>query len=113
MLFLQGFHLGDSAVEEQKKTWKTFFAELDSCKALERPFTLILRDPLANSFISSVSEDPMKDPRMQVSPVADVLHLVQSYCSNVRRPCVENSKSSYTSRFVVHVVVRAIGYRLS
>ena len=65
---LQGFHLGDSAKHEQKKTWKTFFEEVDRCKALETPWTLQLRDPMANSFVSSVLEDPTKDPRMQVRP---------------------------------------------
>jgi C4-type Zn-finger protein len=63
---MQGFHLGDSAAETQRKTWRTFFAELDALAALERPWTLMLRDPLANSFVSSVTEDPRKDPRMQV-----------------------------------------------
>lgn len=53
-------------MEDQKKTWKTFFAELEACKSLEHPWTLVLRDPLANSFISSVGEDPRQDPRMQV-----------------------------------------------
>lgn len=62
---LQGFHLGDSAKHEQKRTWKTFFEEVERCKALETPWTLQLRDPLANSFVSSVLEDPRKDPRMQ------------------------------------------------
>ena len=63
---LQGFHLGDSAKHEQKRTWQTFFAEVERCKNLETPWTLELRDPLANSFVSSVLEDPRKDPRMQV-----------------------------------------------
>jgi len=63
---MQGFHLGDSAKHEQKKTWQTFFAEIERCKNLEIPWTLQLRDPLANSFVSSVLEDPRKDPRMQV-----------------------------------------------
>ena len=63
---LQGFHLGDSAKHDQKKTWQSFFAEIERCKLLEAPWTLQLRDPLANSFVSSVLEDPRKDPRMQV-----------------------------------------------
>jgi hypothetical protein len=63
---LQGFHLGDSAKHDQKKTWQSFFAEIERCKSLEVPWTLQLRDPLANSFVSSVLEDLQKDPRMQV-----------------------------------------------
>ena len=70
---LQGFHLGDSAKHEQKKTWQTFFAEVERCKNLETPWTLELRDPLANSFVSSVLEDPRKDPRMQVWTLPTVL----------------------------------------
>ena len=71
---LQGFHLGDSAPEDQRKTWKSFFAELDTCKALERPWTLVIRDPLANSFVSSACEDPRKDPRMEVCPWPHACH---------------------------------------
>ncbi|CAL8462641.1 g2174 [Coccomyxa elongata] len=62
----QGFHLGDSAAEDQRRTWRSFFAELDACKALEHPWTLIIRDPLANSFVSSACEDPRRDLRMEV-----------------------------------------------
>lgn len=63
----QSFHLGDSAREEQRRTWKRFFQEMEACKALEHPWTLTLTDPLANSFVSSVVEDPRQDPRMQVT----------------------------------------------
>ncbi len=83
---LQGFHLGDSAKHEQKKTWQTFFAEVERCKDLETPWTLELRDPLANSFVSSVLEDPRKDPRMQVwiptsAPmIADKDAMTSRYC---------------------------------
>ena len=64
---LQGFHLGDSAEHEQRRTWQSFFAEIDRCKELDMPWTLQLRDPLSNSFVSSVLDDPRKDPRMQVT----------------------------------------------
>ena len=63
---LQGFHLGDSAEHEQRRTWQSFFAEIERCKELQTPWTLQLRDPLSNSFVSSVLDDPRKDPRMQV-----------------------------------------------
>ena len=63
---LQGFHLGDSAEYEQRRTWQSFFAEIERCKELDMPWTLQLRDPLSNSFVSSVLDDPRKDPRMQV-----------------------------------------------
>ena len=72
---MQSFSLGDSAAEPQRKTWQTFFAELDALAALERPWTLVLRDPLANSFVSSVVEDPRKDPRMQVGQRSLSAHL--------------------------------------
>ncbi len=74
VLPLQGFHLGDSAKHEQKRTWQTFFADVERCKALETPWTLELRDPLANSFVSSVLEDPRKDPRMQVKTFRSAIY---------------------------------------
>ena len=78
---MQGFHLGDSAKHEQKKTWQTFFAEIERCKNLEIPWTLQLRDPLANSFVSSVLEDPRKDPRMQVCINEALLLSIDMYCT--------------------------------
>ena len=78
---LQGFHLGDSAKHEQKKTWRTFFAEIERCKNLEIPWTLQLRDPLANSFVSSVLDDPRKDPRMQVCINEVLLLSIDMYCT--------------------------------
>ena len=63
---MQSFHLGDSAEHEQRRTWQSFFAEIERCKELDMPWTLQLRDPLSNSFVSSVLDDPRKDPRMQV-----------------------------------------------
>jgi C4-type Zn-finger protein len=62
----QNFHLGDSAPTDQRQKWKTFFARLDDFAALREPWTLILEDPLANSFISAVSADadPLEDPRL-------------------------------------------------
>ena len=63
---MQSFHLGDSAEHEQRRTWQSFFAEIERCKELDVPWTLQLRDPLSNSFVSSVLDDPRKDPRMQV-----------------------------------------------
>ena len=48
-------------------TWQSFFADIERCKELDTPWTLQLRDPLSNSFVSSVLDNPRKDPRMQVS----------------------------------------------
>lgn len=46
------FQLGDSAEQLSRSTWKDFFREMDKAIAGEMPWTLVLKDPLANSFIA-------------------------------------------------------------
>ncbi|XP_049848993.1 zinc finger protein ZPR1 homolog [Schistocerca gregaria] len=56
--------LGDSASEEDKKNWDDFFEKLRSLLKVEKPFTLILNDPIANSYIQSFTA-PEPDPQIQ------------------------------------------------
>lgn len=58
------FHLGDSAAPDQRSAWKEFVTGLDDCVSLNRKWTLILRDPLANTFVAPLTEDPSQDPRL-------------------------------------------------
>ena len=60
----QNFQLGDSALPSQRNEWAAFFAQLTDYQALNEPWTLILQDPLANSFISPITEDLAADPRL-------------------------------------------------
>ncbi|KAJ2918902.1 hypothetical protein MD484_g1527, partial [Candolleomyces efflorescens] len=54
---------GDSSVGSEKKSYETFLAGLKSAINVEKPFTVILDDPLANSYIQSLyAPDP--DPNM-------------------------------------------------
>ncbi|KAJ2924470.1 hypothetical protein H1R20_g12618, partial [Candolleomyces eurysporus] len=54
---------GDSSTGSEKKTFDTFLAGLKSAINVEKPFTVILDDPLANSYIQSLyAPDP--DPNM-------------------------------------------------
>lgn len=52
----QGFALGDGAQASTAEAWKKFFEGLRKCACLEgeKPWTLRLVDPLANSFISGL-----------------------------------------------------------
>ncbi|GAQ90149.1 hypothetical protein KFL_006060030 [Klebsormidium nitens] len=61
---LHSFSLGDSAQQVQRSAWQTFEARLRGLLALERPWTLILEDPLANSFIAPATDDPANDPQL-------------------------------------------------
>ncbi|KIY45072.1 zf-ZPR1-domain-containing protein [Fistulina hepatica ATCC 64428] len=55
----------DSADAEGKTKFETFLRNLKSLKNAERPFTLILDDPLANSYVQNLyAPDP--DPNMTV-----------------------------------------------
>lgn len=54
---------GDSSQGEEKKSFEKFLGDLKSVIAVEKPFTVILDDPLANSYIQSLyAPDP--DPNM-------------------------------------------------
>uniref|UniRef100_A0A7N0V9F2 Zinc finger ZPR1-type domain-containing protein n=1 Tax=Kalanchoe fedtschenkoi TaxID=63787 RepID=A0A7N0V9F2_KALFE len=59
---VHGFTFGDSLEEERKNKWIDFRSRLDRLLTLERPWTLILDDALANSFIAPVTDD-IKDDR--------------------------------------------------
>ncbi|KAL2759629.1 hypothetical protein ACRALDRAFT_2095849 [Sodiomyces alcalophilus JCM 7366] len=55
---------GDSLIPEEKARWTEFFDGLDSAIAGERPFTVILTDPLASSYVQSLVDPPAPDPKI-------------------------------------------------
>ncbi|KDQ61655.1 hypothetical protein JAAARDRAFT_150522 [Jaapia argillacea MUCL 33604] len=59
------FASGDSAGTEDRKTFEDFLKSLKEIKNVEKPFTLILDDPLANSYLQNLyAPDP--DPNMEM-----------------------------------------------
>ncbi|KAH7424114.1 hypothetical protein KP509_12G090400 [Ceratopteris richardii] len=50
------FVLGDSADTEGKERWKDFQLKMEKLLRVEQPWTLILEDPLANSFIAPITD---------------------------------------------------------
>lgn len=67
----QGFALGDAATEGGAAAWQKFFAGLKDCSTLVHPWTLILADPMANSFVSGVDGD--------VDPAQDAALVIEDY----------------------------------
>lgn len=59
------FHLGDSAQGVTRSQWGAFIQKLEYCMALQHPWTLELSDPLANTFVSSITADPAEDIRLE------------------------------------------------
>ncbi len=58
---------GDSLIVEERDKWHTFFAGLDDAIAGRRDFTVVLSDPLASSYVQSLSDDPgQPDDQMTV-----------------------------------------------
>ncbi|KAF9003991.1 zf-ZPR1-domain-containing protein [Cyathus striatus] len=56
---------GDSSTAEGRKTFEDFLSGLKEVKTASRPFTLILDDPLANSYLQNIyAPDP--DPNMTI-----------------------------------------------
>lgn len=69
----QTFQLGDAAerLDPASLTWKKFYEGLEACAAGDRPWTLVMTDPMANSFISGPpgsgpgeDADPANDPAL-------------------------------------------------
>jgi len=59
------FTKGDSVTEERKEKFSEFLSKLDEVKEMKREFTLILDDPLANSYLQNLyAPDP--DPNMVI-----------------------------------------------
>ena len=56
---------GDSMPEQTKTQWDGFFAKLDSALKVHKPFSIVLEDPLANSYVQSLSDDT-DDPQIHV-----------------------------------------------
>ncbi|KAI5292971.1 nucleolar zinc-finger protein [Ascosphaera acerosa] len=54
---------GDSMAASDKELWEKFFARLDAAIAGKLHFTLVLEDPLANSYVQDIFE-PQPDPRL-------------------------------------------------
>ncbi|KAJ9192109.1 hypothetical protein DTO166G4_7960 [Paecilomyces variotii] len=56
---------GDSMASSDKETWERFFNKLDSAIKGQMKFTIILEDPLANSYVQDLCS-PAPDPQLTV-----------------------------------------------
>lgn len=55
---------GDSLASEEKTKWNAFFEGLDVAIAGDKPFTVILTDPFASSFVQPLVDPPAPDPKI-------------------------------------------------
>ncbi len=55
----------DSMPEPAKKAWKNFFAQLDKAIRGDLEFTILMEDPLANSYCQTFGE-PVEDSRLRI-----------------------------------------------
>nr|GEW33181.1 zinc finger protein ZPR1-like isoform X1 [Tanacetum cinerariifolium] len=62
---VHGFTFGDSLDEDRRRRWLDFRERLIKLMNIEEPWTLILDDALANSFIAPVTDD-IKDDRQLI-----------------------------------------------
>lgn len=59
---------GDSLSGDERSRWNSFFEGLDNAIAGKRPFTIVLEDPLASSYVQSLADDPRQpDAQMTVA----------------------------------------------
>ncbi|KAM1864370.1 hypothetical protein ACFX14_004589 [Malus domestica] len=61
---VHGFSFGDSIDENKKSKWLNFHTSLKKLLCLEEPWTLILDDALANSFIAPATDDIKDDHQL-------------------------------------------------
>nr|XP_043634393.1 zinc finger protein ZPR1-like [Erigeron canadensis] len=63
---VHGFTFGDSLEEGEKEKWQDFRARLVKLLSLEEPWTLIMDDALANSFIAPACDDIKDDQQLTI-----------------------------------------------
>ncbi|KAK8663600.1 hypothetical protein V6N13_083409 [Hibiscus sabdariffa] len=61
---VHGFTFGDSLDESKKNKWRDFKASLNKILSMTEPWTLILDDALANSFIAPATDDIKDDHQL-------------------------------------------------
>ncbi|KAI1110656.1 ZPR1 zinc-finger domain-containing protein [Nemania sp. NC0429] len=65
-IFETGAGGGDSLASGERHTWNEFFDGLDVAIRGEKPFTIILSDPLASSYVQKAVDPDQDDPQMTV-----------------------------------------------
>ena len=56
---------GDSMESNKKQAWDTFFAKMDQAITGDIPFTILMEDPLANSYVQNL-HTPDADPKIKI-----------------------------------------------
>lgn len=56
---------GDSLASEEKEKWNAFFDGLDTAISGGKPFTVILTDPFAGSYVQPLVDPPAPDPKIK------------------------------------------------
>ncbi|KAI1123488.1 ZPR1 zinc-finger domain-containing protein [Nemania abortiva] len=65
-IFEMGSGGGDSLAAGERETWSRFFDGLDVAIKGEKPFTIILTDPMASSYVQKAVDPDQDDPQMTV-----------------------------------------------
>ncbi|KAK4781404.1 hypothetical protein SAY86_015506 [Trapa natans] len=61
---VHGFTFGDSLDDQKRVRWQNFRSALTKILSMEEPWTLILDDPLSNSFIAPATDDIKDDHQL-------------------------------------------------
>ena len=60
-----GHEGGDSLASSEKAQWTKFFEGLDAAISGSKPFTVVLTDPFASSYVQPLVDPPAPDPKIQ------------------------------------------------
>ena len=95
---------GDSKTAEERSRFEKFLSDLKAVKSASRPFTLILDDPLANSYVQNLyAPDP--DPNMIVEWYERTWEQNEELGLNDMKVLLSLQLTTYC--FIMHVWVRS------
>ncbi|KAG9131744.1 hypothetical protein Leryth_009468 [Lithospermum erythrorhizon] len=77
---IHGFTFGDSLDDNRKSRWLNFRERLDKLLSLEEPWTLIIDDALANSFIAPAADDIKDDHQLTCKSLFHRSHSLGVLC---------------------------------
>ncbi|GAA0148743.1 hypothetical protein LIER_08101 [Lithospermum erythrorhizon] len=92
---IHGFTFGDSLDDNRKSRWLNFRERLDKLLSLEEPWTLIIDDALANSFIAPAADDIKDDHQLTCKSLFHRSHSLGVLCFVAPWNCIEEYERSW------------------
>ena len=89
---MSGFQLGDSADEKDKEKYEKLFSEMEGLLECKKEWSLLLRDPLANSFVMPLHDTIEDDHNLTVEEYERTAQENQQYGINALQKIEEEGQ---------------------